>query len=71
MKVNEAERASLLSIWDEIGVSERRVLAARSISAQGLSRAIEAGEFPLPVVGPNGMNYWRLGDLARYEMGWA
>lgn len=69
--MTELDKSDMLDAFDQFVVSERKVKIALGISKRDLHNGIKNGTFPMPVKMINGMRYWRLGDMARFELGWA
>ncbi|MDD9732483.1 hypothetical protein PVW46_21505 [Mameliella sp. AT18] len=69
--MTELDKNDLLEAFDEFAVSERKVKATLGITKRAINKEIKKGTFPMPIMIMNGMRYWRLGDMARYEKGWA
>lgn len=65
------QKSEFLEELDAIAVSEEHVRRVTGQSRAEIRKAMAKGEFPLPVLVHSGMKYWRLGDMARLELGWA
>ncbi len=66
----ELKKEQYLEAFDEIAVSARNVKIGTGMSDEEIEQGIHDGSFPIPVMEMNGMKYWRLGDMARFDLGW-
>ncbi len=72
MKRLTDEQERIVAEFDEIGVSERKVMLAEGMTSGEIDREMSEGMFPPEIMTMNGMRYWRLGDLfrRRYGIAW-
>lgn len=62
---------AILEAMDEYAVSTQKVQSVTGMSNIQINRAVKSGEFPMPVMELHGVQYWRLGDMYRFEIGCA